>query len=213
MKTIAIFIIVTLCFSLSVVHGQIITGWGIKTGATFANQEFEYLQTSLNMDINSRTGLDVGIFVELLPLPVLRLVPEIHYIQKGMVEEQIKAGESGPEPLGTLEYSNRVDYLSIPLLAKITIPNLIISPYLIAGPRLDIILGYDSEPVDDSIIYDNFESYDLGADFGIGVETNLILPVHILAELRFSPSFSNAYETDLLKVKNQALELLVGIKF
>jgi len=212
MKKITIFYIVTMCLSVSIVHGQIITGLGVKTGASFTNQKFDYLQASLNMDTNSRTGMDIGIFAELLPLPMLKLVPEVHYIQKGMIEEQIRTDDSG-QPLGTLEHNNQVDYLSIPVLAKITIPNLILSPYLIAGPRLDIMLGYDSEFIDGDLIYDEFETYDLGADIGIGLETNLMLPVHFLAEIRYSPSLSNSYKTEFLEIKNQALELLVGIKF
>jgi hypothetical protein len=78
------------------------------------------------------------------------------------------------------------------------------------GPRIDLFLGYNSDL--SGALYDEFERVDIGGDFGIGVGNNSG-PMRMLLEFRYSPDFSNAYKTDLLKVKNNSFEILFGLGF
>ncbi len=172
-----------------------------------ANQDFDYT-FGFDFDTESRTGFDMGIYTEWFDLPFFSLLTEIHYIQKGMQHEERRFNEFGEE-VALLKWNNRVDYLSIPILVKITIQTEHVSPYFIMGPRIDLLLGYDSDHFE--ALYDEFERVNLGGDFGIGVGNNSG-PVKILLEFRYSPDFTNAYKTDLLKVKNNSFEILFGLR-
>lgn len=206
MKRIIIAIgLVFFCFSGA--HAQLLKGYGLKTGVVIANQDFEHIYGFFD-DTKNRAGLDFGVFIEWFSLPHLSALTEVHYTQKGMVEEVPRTDEFG-HSISPLKLDNRVDYLSIPVLAKVTFETRPVSPYLFVGPRLDIFLGYESELSGE--VYDDFKRTNMGGDLGIGVETSTE-PLKMLLEFRYSPDLNNAYETDLLKVKNNSFEILFGLR-
>ena len=206
MKKIGIPVALVLAIS-SAAHAQTLQGYGVKAGVVIANQDFDYAE-DLDFHTKNRVGFNFGVYVEWLNLPHLSLLTEAHYVQKGMIIENIVNNEFG-ERIGIKEFDYRVDYLSVPILVKISVNSQGFSPYLIAGPRFDFLLGYDS-PGGGSL-YDQFKDLDTGADIGIGLESNTE-PLKILLEFRYSPDFSNAYKTDLLKVKNNSFEILIGLE-
>jgi opacity protein-like surface antigen len=211
MKTLYLIAVCVLVF-LSVTHAQSIIGYGIKGGFAVANQNFDY--SSFGVDTKSnRVGLSGSAFVELSGFKFISLLTEVNYIQKGMVEKQIITGEDSPEPLGTLELDNRVDYISIPILAKMTFRNKFLSPFITIGPRFDFLLSYKSENSFFDTIYEKFGALDIGGDFGAGTEYQISNPFVLLLELRYSHSYSDAYKTKLLSVKNNSYQFLFGLKF
>jgi hypothetical protein len=207
MKRIGIPVALVLAIS-SAAHAQTLEGYGAKVGVFMANQDFDYT-FGFGFDTNDRTGFDIGVYAEWLDLAFFSLLTEVHYIQKGMEHEERRLNEFGEE-LAPRKWDSRVDYLSIPILAKITIQANHVSPYFIMGPRIDLFLGYNSDL--SGALYDEFERVDIGGDFGIGVGNNSG-PMRMLLEFRYSPDFSNAYKTDLLKVKNNSFEILFGLGF
>ena len=109
-----------------------------------------------------------------------------------MIEEYKSIGtdESG-NPLGqaTTTIESTLNYLSIPISAKYSIPVQSFVPYLIAGLRYDYLINYnsllfagslqvgaesDSELLDNTI-YDDFRKSVFGAQFAVGVELDLSL--------------------------------------
>ena len=206
MKKIGIPVALVLAIS-SAAHAQILEGYGAKAGVVIANQDFDYT-FGFGFDTNDRTGFDIGVYAEWFDLAFFSLLTEVHYIQKGMEHEERRVNEFGEE-LASRKWNSRVDYLSIPILAKITFQTKHVSPYFMMGPRIDLFLGYNSDHFE--ALYDEFERVDIGGDFGIGVGDNGA-PVKVLLEFRYSPDFSNAYETDLLKVKNNSFEILIGLE-
>ena len=191
----------------SVADARVLQGYGVKAGVVIADQDFDYTFGS-GFDTNDRTGFDIGIYAEWFDLAFFSLLTEIHYIQKGMKHDERRITEFGELP--PRKWDNRVDYLSFPILVKITIQTSRYSPYFMIGPRIDLFLGHNSNLLEG--LYDEFERVDIGGDFVIGVGDNGA-PVKILLEFRYSPDFSNAYETDLLKVKNYSFEILFGLGF
>lgn len=206
MKKIGIPVALVLAIS-SAAHAQTLEGYGVKAGVVIAEQDFDYSE-DFDFDTKNRAGLDVGVYLEWLDIPFFSLLTEAHYIQKGMVNENPRTDEFG-HPMSPVEHSNRVDYLSIPILAKVTFRTGCFRPYFVLGPRIDFLLGYESRILKD--IYDGFEDTNVGGTIGIGVERKTKL-LNMLFELRYSPNFSNAYKTDLLKVKNNSFEILIGLE-
>ncbi len=188
---------------------QLVRGYGIKAGAALAGQDWSYSVPVGNVASQTRWGVHVGPFVEFLNIPVLSVLVEAHYVQKGFSEELLVTTESSPEGIGTRTLSPRIDYLSVPLLAKARLDVGPVSPYVVAGPRFDILLstkpdGYDA-------ILNHIKSSDFGLTAGAGVEWAVTPSIRIGAEGRFSPGFQDVFNTPLLKVRNHSFEFLATI--
>jgi len=189
---------------------QIVKGFGLKIGGAIANQDWDY-DSSFDFNPESQLGLDVAVFAEILNAPFIGLLAEAHYIQKGFsISREINTIES---PNGTGEFwtqTPRVDYVSFPILAKISLPTTF-SPYVIGGPRFDILITQNGDGYDP--VYDDLNTFDFGATIGLGVESPRLASFNILAEIRYSPSFTDAFESSTLKVKNESIEFLTGVRF
>jgi len=189
---------------------QIVKGFGLKVGGAIANQDWDYAPP-FDLDSESRLGLDIAVFTEFLNAPFISILAEVHYLQKGFtISQEITTIES---PNGTGEFwtqTPRVDYVSFPILAKISLPAPF-SPYVIGGPRLDIRIGQKGDGFD--AVYDDLETFDLGATLGLGVESPRLASFNLLAEIRYSPSLTDVFENDALKVKNESIEFLTGVRF
>jgi len=195
-------------------NARLINSYGVKGGLVVANQDFKHKDTANYLDTKNHYGMRIGTFLEIFPNSITNLLIEASYIQKGMkpvisniyVEETFNSSDD-------TDFSYRVDYLSLPALIKYSFSLTKPSPYIILGPRVDIFLGYKSKHYLFDSIYEDFKSIDFGGAIGLGYEFNHFLSQTFLLEIRFSPTFTNSYKTDLLKVKNRSFEFLTGIKF
>ncbi len=141
-------------------------------------------------------------------MPVFSVSSEVHYIQKGFQYKIQVTTEENPDGTGTYKtFSPRLDYLSIPLLAKCRLDWESSSLYAIAGPRMDILLRSDDAGF--SIVLDHLRSTEFGLTMGIGYVVSKIAPFGIGAEFRYSPTFQDSYATDLLTVRNSSLEMML----
>lgn len=205
--------IILMCFSGA--HAQLLKSYGFKTGVVIANQDFEYgLYAKVGSVVHTKNimGFDFGVFMEWFNFPFFSALTEAHYVQKGMIDEVPRFNEYG-EPISPMRLDNRVDYLSVPILAKIAVKTKSLTPYLVIGPRFDLFIGYSSEIGE--IIYNQFKDIDVGGDIGIGIESKTE-PLKMLLEFRYSPSFTNAFKNDVLEgvssVKNNSYEILLGLR-
>lgn len=192
--------------------GQLLRTYGVKGGAVLASQTWDYLAPISDLDTESRWGMDAGVFVEWLTMPVLSVSSEVHYIQKGMKLKVLLTNEQHPDGWG--EYwirSPRVDYLSAQLLAKARLWDQEISPYLLGGPRIDILLQTEGEEFE--LVLDKFRGTDIGATVGAGIEVHLLDPVTLGLEFRYSPSFNDGYSSAYMKVRNSSMEFLMVAAF
>jgi opacity protein-like surface antigen len=174
-----------------------------------SNQDFNYSTPGAGLDTRSRTGFDLGGFIEWFDLPYLRMLTEAHYLQKGMIDK-VKVVNGSGDVIGTVKNDHRIDYLSISALSKFTPGGKVFSPYLIIGPRVDFRLKNNSEVYDE--LYDKFNATFLGGDIGAGMEFSLNKLLTLLAEFRYSHDFTEAYKTELLEVRNRSYQLLIGLK-
>ncbi len=202
---------ICLCIVVStIVHAQFIRGYGVKVGAVSATQTWDY-KINLNFPTERRWGIDVGGYLEILDIPFMSVLGEVHYVQKGF--SFTLPVTTAAQPDGTGEYITkrpRVDYLSIPLLAKVRFDMGTFSPYIFGGPRVDFLVA--KAPEGTQLVLDNFKSTDVGVSIGVGIEVPLPVVSAALAEFRYSPSFNDAFNNNNLTVKNQSFELLLGVR-
>jgi len=215
MKKLILLVIVVLGFTI--LNAQLNLSYGFRTGFVIANQDFDYSvldynSNEISLDLEKHYGLIIGPSIGLFKESNIDLIFEFNYVQKGMIYEIDHYDEDGNN-LGTIDFNNRVEYLSLLILGEFSYNSTVKLPYLIIGPRIDILIGYKSEDNLFDDVYDDFESFDFGGSIGLGYELNLWESYNFLFEIRFSPSFTNSYETELLTVKNNSVDFLTGIKF
>ena len=136
------------------VHAQVITHFGLTAGATHSQISYTFYATTYHLD---GPGYSVGVFTELAPFPTrhLTLLVAGSYLHHSVDPPYVRPGS-------TVD----VSYLSVPLLAKITLLPNSATPYLVMGPLLQLEtsgispLGY-GDP-----LY-------LGAAVGLGTEFSL----------------------------------------
>ena len=187
---------------------QLIKGYGIKVGAVNANQIWDN-----DFPTMDRWGLDAGIFVEAFSKQSFSLLMEFHYVQKGFIYKTLITTEENPEGNGTyFTIKPKVNYFSIPFLFKIRFERESFTPYIIAGPRVDILIESKSGALGNSV-FDYFKSTDFGISLGLGIEIPAKFIPSLIAEFRYSPSLTNSYSSDHLKIKNRSIEFLLGVCF
>ncbi len=193
---------------------------GIKAGLSTADQSYRYPDASLPGPGSSLNRICIGGSVEWKVSGRIHALTEIFYIQKGSADEVVITSEAGPQPIGTGWWTYRIDYLSIPLTAKLMIRREPWSVYGIIGPRMDIRLHQENEWNDTGIssegmntMYRRFRRIDFGADMGAGLERRIASSLNLAVEFRYSPSFSHVYQSDRLNIRNRCFEFLLGFGF
>jgi opacity protein-like surface antigen len=195
-------------------ESQLIRSYGIKGGLSLANQDWQYTdQASLFDQTKPRQGYDLGFFIEWFDHPLITVLSEIHYVQKGMKWKIVIPVTNEYYPDGTGEFISAsgetwADYLSIPLLAKIRYSYSLVSIYIFAGPRFEYFLNNHT-----GTVLNNFNKWDFGGTIGIGFEINSLHPFSYGAEFRYSPNFQNSLSTPYVTAKNNSMEILLMVGY
>jgi hypothetical protein len=197
-------------FNLNESSAQLLRHYGVKVALTSATQRYQ-LTLDPGLGTKRRVGFNVGAFAEWLDIPPFSLVSQVEYAQRGMGQDFVLTGPSGPTPIGVRTLYSRLDYLSIPIVAKLRFPMGLIAPYILAGPRVDILLGYRSDENAFNAVYDKFKKTSVGGSAGVGIELESVLPFTVLAEVRYNFDFADSYETDFLKVRNNSFDVWLGV--
>lgn len=109
--------VVLLCVTASSAHAQ----FGLRGGVNLTK-----FVGGDAADYESRKGLNLGMSVPLVRLGPVSLVPEVYYSQKGAKQTS---------PLGAPAFAFDLDYIEIPILAKLAIPlKRSLSAYVAGGP-------------------------------------------------------------------------------
>jgi hypothetical protein len=101
---------------------------------------------------------------------------------------------------GTVKLDPGARYLSIPVMLRYTLSRGTVSPYIVAGPTLEIMLSSDGAKVFDEV-YDQMDTANLGIQVGVGAELG-----NIGASLRYMRDLNTPYN----KLENAAFESVVN---
>ena len=215
--------LLSLLFAVVPTSAQIVDRVGLKGGLVSASASGNLG----SLDLERRTGWSATLFAERDLLPFLALVGEVGYAQGGFVETMEERAPDGTVEQ-TVRANTRIDYLTIPVLAKLEHNFTAIQLYALAGPRLDVLISqeagvfeYQSAPIDEleSNFVSDYTSPVLGATVGLGVSLSEVLPVQLLVEARWAPDLTEAFKTEILAVdaprdvRNNAWGVVIGIGF
>jgi opacity protein-like surface antigen len=187
-------------------QAQLARSYGIKLGVVGANEAWSTIPAT---DI--RWGFTADVYAELPYSKYLSADAEIQYTQKGMKYSLPVTTASGPDGSGQYyTFSPRIDYISIPILAKLRLPLPMVTPYLVIGPRFDFLISKKADGFDATI--NNFDKMDYGLTVGAGVELNSLFPFGLLAEFRYNPNSYDSYNSQYLSVRNRSMDFFVGVR-
>ncbi len=184
--------------------------YGVKLGIVGANETWTMI-SSADLGTSTRWGFTAEVFAEIPLFRYLSAVGEIQYTQKGMRYSAPVTTISQPD--GTGEYYTmrpRIDYISVPMLARLRIPLHAVTPYLLVGPRFDFLISSRADGLD--AVVSRFDRMDYGLTLGAGVELDSIFPFGLLAEFRYNPNVYDSYESSYLSVRNRSLDFLIGVR-
>ena len=188
-----------LSFSLgAVTQAQTPHVWALRAGVNSSTFNFPVF------DLHNRIGINLAISHQVIRSQVFSLDVEIEYAQRGYSNEQIETDGSG-EPLGTIKAVTRLDYISIPLLLRISAPlSKTVQPYIFTGPSYDFrinrkngVWDFSSSSFEDNLS-DQFRKSCFSLTTGIGVEIPSTFAKVIRIEIRHSFSLTDILPSDSL---------------
>jgi Outer membrane protein beta-barrel domain len=170
--------------------------FGIRAGVTVSKQTYE--GGNLSEDPKSKFGAD---FAAIFNIPIgdgfLMLQPELHWMQKGSVIEDINGDD----------ITNTLNYLELPLLLRLNFGGSA-KIFALGGPSIGYFLGGKSggEDIEKSL----YEDTEWGVHVGVGVGMGAIeIDLRYMAGLSdISAANGNADE-----IKNSAFGAGVTLKF
>ena len=201
-------------FCSQIIQAQLFKSWGLKVGI---NSSGVSIQPKI-FDTNRRTGISAGIFAELINSPYFSFITGVDYLQRGFIEEMAEMNNNG-DFIQQIEANTRLDYISIPFCAKIQMPLDGVTPYIVAGPRIDFLINRSkgvfrfSSATINSELASNYSSQDVGGTIGFGIETDQLLALPVLLEVRYGFDIASSFEATALEAYNNAVDIVLGIKF
>ena len=198
---------------ISFADAQLVRTYGFNIGYIHAKQNWDY-SPQLGFDPHMSgtiSGIGGGLFVEFLDVPYLSLLTKAQYVQKGRTISVMGTMVSSTNPNGYIEtgmmdIKYRLNYISVPILAKLRIETPMFVPYLAIGPRLEYLVSHPT-----SVVYDNFKKMEVTGTVAVGVELSLGFIPRLLLEADYNTSLTNSFDNGNLIVSDNSVEIFCGI--
>lgn len=169
--------------------------FGIRAGIQKSN--FKLMNKVPDLDLDMKSGIDAGLFVEIPVSPWFSIQPELGYAAYG-------ANVTMPNVKGSYE----VEYISIPVLAKYRLKN---GLAFLAGPSVNFVSAaqFGEDGQDKTVATEYFKKNDILATAGI--EYNF--PFGLAIGARFNQGLTNiSYEVSN-GIRNQSVGVHFAYKF
>ncbi len=189
--------------------------YGVKAGLTSSNQTWEYTpKFAKSGETTPRSTLNLGIFAEYSDDKYVSVLAEINYRQKGA---NIKMEYTGRDTSGTIivpkDLEHKLAYLNVSLLGRVRYQVGFFAPYILGGVKTDYQISNKLDDIDLGHIAEDATKQIWGAVIGAGFEIKDILPLVLLAEVRYEFDFNKLYVEDTFQFKSDTIEFRIGIKF
>jgi hypothetical protein len=211
-------LVLTGIVSITCAKGQVFNSFGVKLGASIANQTWQYKSIDEELDTENRTGFYSALTVDFFNSKYLNLTTDIAYCQKGHTIEVQNTTIDMPEGDGTYKtMDTRFDYIVLNPMLKVKYEANHFIPYALLGIRMDSQLSYKSD-FDLQEIDGDIKKSLWGLNCGIGVEYKLN-KFGVFIESQYLPDFSKVIDMPAttnntgLEVTNKAFVVSLGLKY
>lgn len=194
--------------------GQSFASMGLKAGISIANQSYRITPIDYALETELVVGPAISLFVEAFRGDHFSFQTDISYAVKGSKStvQSITVNHLDHDRIivneGAMATSN-FSYLSLEPMARYRIGQGSLHPYFLLGPRLDILLKYQSES-EYPLVEQN--SIVFGLTCGAGLEFNL-KRLALFTELKFLPDISPVTNQEPLLINNNMLSLTLGVRW
>ena len=214
------------CLSIPV-SAQNLQAYGFRGGVNTSNVGFE-LADGDRFWLDNRSGFQLAAFAEVaLPVPLVSALVEAEYAQRSYrwpEVEETAPGDDGGVWTGQVNLpASTLQYASVPVLAKVEPAGLGgLTPYLLVGPRLDVLVGRSvetvtrggSQPVefrDD--LPDALDTVALTGVVGAGVGLGGLIGPEVRVEARYGFGLTNLVDSDTIDWKARGLDFSLALAF
>ena len=192
MRKIALLIALTI-FGLTQANAQ---NFGFKGGYNYSSFNGDVAKDNT---LKGLSGFYVGALLELPLGDVISIQPEVIYSRQGAAwEKDYNIPILGK---GSLKNDIKLDYLNIPVMAKVNLGPL----FLQGGVQFGFLVGkpetsstINGRRITEELDKDAYASFDFGVGAGLGVN----LSEHFFIEARYTHSLTNALDPDNNSLKN-----------
>jgi hypothetical protein len=148
--------------------------FGFQGGVNFAT-----LSGGGSYFLDSTTGFQVGVQMEVPFTPWFSLMPEVRYSQRGF-------------GLVNFNASGTLDYVEVPVLAKFNMPNRTDwTPFVFVGPNFSFKVGSGGNAV--IVGGSSANTFDFGLDSGVGVQYQMSQSSRIFVDFEYYVGFTDVY--------------------
>lgn len=178
---------------------------GVRAGITLPNQNFE--QDGVEFSFDNNLGLTLAAFFEIGISDNFAIQPELAFVQKGT--------KTKIDFLGTTEESKlRINYIDIPVLAKLKFGNESIAAYVAAGPTFGYAITGSTEEDGDKTSFedddwDGYNRLEIGANAGAGLGIPLDIGL-IFLDFRYLFSLTNLSDDSDITYHNKGICISIG---
>ncbi len=191
---------------------------GVKGGMNFSSlrgDDIDLIEQELGIGIDTRVGFSAGGFVTISPHEMFAIQPEfVVFSQKGSSSD-----------FGGVNFHFILDYLDVPILAKLMIPTQSsVTPNIFAGPALSFNLrsklkaegGGESSEIDLDEAGLDTKAVDFGFVFGGGLDVGAGMST-LTFDVRYTLGLTKVWEAqdfaEEVDAKNGAFSIMVGYSF
>jgi hypothetical protein len=189
---------------------QVCRSYGIKLGVSYSDLYFGAYKPGLTRRI---PGLGAAVFAEWFNTSPFSVITQLELTQRGSILDIYSTEDLLSREIGLVGDYSRLHYLSAPILAKWTFGKKALSPYVLLGPRVDYLLWYatDSGFLDGT--YKEFNKVVVGGSAAIGCDSGSLLPIVLVAEVRYDFDFSNSSKYPESTIRKDSFDLWLGWAF
>lgn len=195
------------------VCGQFPSSYGCKAGLSLANQSWRLSEPEYTFETEILPSFTLALFAETWKGEHFSFQLDAAYASKGSksrvesvsvrhLEGEVLRANTGE--LSTSEFS----YISLSPMARYRFDLERLVPYVLLGPRIDILLSYTS---DSEYPLESWKGYTVGLTLGTGLEYSLE-KLNLFAEIQFQPDLSPLTNEDPLLINNNALAFTLGLR-
>lgn len=181
------------------VFSQSTFDYGIHISKNGATQTFN--EDGINMPINARFDLAFAFIMAKELNPWLSIKLEPGYTVRGF------EGNFSSLNYGDGNFGTKLNYLSMPVLAKVQFLKTNIAPFIEAGPRIDWLFKKQFTgivPDEYHNMIDDYNRFAVGFSVGTGLNLNIFNGISNELGLRFNYDLSNSYDDGFTAVKNES---------
>lgn len=193
-----VFVAIATMISLTAVQAQSIQ-FGAKAGVNLANLTGDVEGATI------RTSFHVGGVAEFKISDMFAFQPELLYSSQGTKQEYL--GDTG-----MISVTSKLDYLNIPLTAKIYLTEWL---SIQAAPQIGMLVAAVQESDNEGVAIEDYKELLKGIDFSFNIGAGYKLPSGLFFDARYNLGLANLNDIseDDSTFKNGVLQIAVGYWF